>query len=241
MRRCALRFPVRFLAPLNADASQTTLIFPHYHFSMRTFDTARLPAKPELRRTALTRDPPPPPSPPPRSPSKENPMWTQNPAKIINPTVSWEVHIIPEEKWSPFLFYMNQRGQKCGYSFTSSLSLSPKKERSKEEKRLHSQENQTVAGQACQRGDFRRLNMLGWSWGCVLLLSSCSSAGGRQSTAWLHWSLRTERLRCSSALQERRQSTGSLWNPRTPHLRESSPRPAFLLRLLLLGWWRIFA
>lgn len=86
------------------------------------------------------------------------------------------------------------------------------------------QQNQTVAGRVCLNGDFRRLNMLesyslslpkfffspSFSFSMPLCGRDCRLPGCTEVCE-------ITVLRSSSALPERRQSSGSLWHPHSPH------------------------
>lgn len=86
------------------------------------------------------------------------------------------------------------------------------------------QQNQTVAGRVCLNGDFRRLNMLesyslslpkfffspSFSFSVPLCGRDCRLPGCTEVCE-------ITVLRSSSALPERRQSSGSLWHPHSPH------------------------
>lgn len=92
------------------------------------------------------------------------------------------------------------------------------------------QQNQTVAERVCLNGDCRRRNMLqNYSRSMlkfpfppllsVSLQERCRLLGCTEAC-------KITGLRSSSALPVRRQSSGSLWHPRTPHLWKSSAHPA---------------
>lgn len=150
----------------------------------------------------------------PSLPSKENPNWTQNPVKKTNPTVSCEVHIIPRSRGSFFFLHQPEEDRK-----KTNLS----KGRRGGKNPAH-QQNQTVAGRVCLNGDFRRLNMLesyslslpkfffspSFSFSVPLCGRDCRLPGCTEVCE-------ITVLRSSSALPERRQSSGSLWHPHSPH------------------------